>query len=70
MKTKLLKTNLHNIHKNILNCNLFAEFAGYEMPITYKNLGIIKESNLCRSNASMFDIGHMGQMRYFFLNTL
>ena len=60
----LRKTKLFDIHKNLLKGSLFAEFAGYDMPIQYQNLGIVKESLHCRSDASFFDIGHMGQMRY------
>ena len=35
-------------------------FAGYDMPIEYKNLGISKESLYCRTKASFFDVSHMG----------
>ncbi len=36
-------------------------FAGYEMPVQY--FGIMNEHNWCRENASMFDVGHMGQVK-------
>lgn len=39
-------------------------FAGYEMPIQYagSNGGIVAEHNWTRSNASLFDVSHMGQL--------
>ncbi len=39
-----------------------AEFAGYNMPISYS--GIIEEHNAVRKNAGVFDVSHMGE---FFL---
>lgn len=39
------------------------EFAGYDMPIIYK--GIIDEHNNCRTNACIFDVSHMGQVRFY-----
>lgn len=59
----LKKTKLHDFHLGKLKANLMEAFAGYEMPIQYKGLGIVKESLGCRTNAGFFDIGHMGQMR-------
>ena len=35
-------------------------FAGYEMPIQYE--GIVAEHEWTRSNASLFDVSHMGQL--------
>ena len=63
------KTKLFDFHKQRLNVSLMAAFAGYDMPIQYKNLGIVKESLNCRSNAALFDIGHMGQMRLVILKS-
>ena len=57
------KTKLFDFHKQKLCVSLTANFAGYDMPIQYNNLGMVKESLNCRSNAAFFDIGHMGQMR-------
>ncbi len=55
------KTALYNYHKTL--GAKFVSFAGYEMPIQYKE-GIIKEHLSTRTNAGFFDVSHMGQ---FFL---
>src|SRR3981189_3100227 len=36
-----------------------AEFAGYNMPISYT--GINEEHNAVRNNAGVFDVSHMGE---------
>ena len=53
------KTSLYNLHKKH-NAKL-VEFAGYEMPIQYKD-GIIQEHKFTRSNCGIFDVSHMGQL--------
>ena len=55
------KTALYNLHKNL--GAKFVAFAGYEMPIQYKD-GIVKEHISTRQTAGFFDVSHMGQ---FFL---
>ena len=55
------KTALYNVHKNL--GAKFVPFAGYEMPIQYKD-GIVKEHISTRTYAGFFDVSHMGQ---FFL---
>jgi len=41
MKTSTLsKTFLHSYHINKLKASVMGPFAGYDMPIEYKNLGI------------------------------
>ncbi len=55
------KTALYNYHKNL--GAKFVAFAGYEMPIQYKE-GIVKEHISTRTHAGFFDVSHMGQ---FFL---
>jgi len=55
------KTALYNIHKSL--GAKFVPFAGYEMPIQYKD-GIVKEHISTRTYAGFFDVSHMGQ---FFL---
>ena len=55
------KTALYEIHKNL--GAKFVPFAGYEMPIQYKD-GIVKEHICTRTHAGFFDVSHMGQ---FFL---
>lgn len=59
----LRKTALHSFHINTLQASPMAEFAGYDMPIQYKNYGIVKEAELCRKFCSVFDVSHMGQAR-------
>ena len=55
------KTALYDTHKNL--GAKFVSFAGYEMPIQYKD-GIVKEHLATRQQAGFFDVSHMGQ---FFL---
>ena len=56
------KTALYKIHKDL--GAKFVPFAGYEMPIQYKE-GIVKEHLSTREYAGFFDVSHMGQ---FFIN--
>ena len=37
-------------------------FAGYEMPIQYSS--IVAEHNACRTAAGLFDVSHMGRLRF------
>ncbi len=53
------KTSLYNLHKK--HGAKLVEFAGYEMPIQYKD-GIIQEHKFTRSNCGIFDVSHMGQL--------
>ena len=53
------KTALYNFHKNL--GAKFVPFAGYEMPIQYKE-GIVKEHISTRESAGFFDVSHMGQL--------
>ncbi len=55
------KTPLYNLHQKY--GAKFVQFAGYEMPIQYKD-GIVKEHISTRTHAGFFDVSHMGQ---FFL---
>ena len=55
------KTALYDLHKSL--GAKFVPFAGYEMPIQYKE-GIVKEHISTRTHAGFFDVSHMGQ---FFL---
>ncbi len=57
MKAK--KTSLFNIHSE--NGAKFVEFAGYEMPIQYKD-GIVNEHKTTRTKSGIFDVSHMGQL--------
>tara|TARA_B100001093_G_scaffold502109_1_gene554629 strand:+ start:66 stop:1160 length:1095 start_codon:yes stop_codon:yes gene_type:complete len=58
---QIQKTALYDYHKNL--GAKFVPFAGYEMPIQYKE-GIVKEHISTRTHAGFFDVSHMGQ---FFL---
>ena len=53
------KTSLFDFHKD-MNAKIVS-FGGYYLPINY-NSGIIAEHNHTRSNASIFDVSHMGQI--------
>ena len=53
------KTALYNMHKNL--GAKFVSFAGYEMPIQYKD-GIVSEHLSTREYAGFFDVSHMGQL--------
>ena len=53
------KTSLFNLHQK--NGAKFVEFAGYQMPIQYKE-GIIEEHKYTRAHSGIFDVSHMGQL--------
>ncbi len=53
------KTSLHNLHQQ--HKAKFVEFAGYEMPIQYKE-GIVEEHKFTRNHCGIFDVSHMGQL--------
>ena len=53
------KTSLFELHKK--HGARFVQFAGYEMPIQYKD-GIIIEHNTTRKKSGIFDVSHMGQL--------
>ena len=50
---------LNDFHK--YNGAKMVPFAGYNMPINYKN-GIINEHKIVRSNCGIFDVSHMGEI--------
>ena len=52
----LKRTVLHEYH--LANGAKMVPFAGYEMPIQYKD-SIVDSSTFCRTNASVFDVSHM-----------
>lgn len=39
------------------------DFHGWNLPVQYKNMDIIKSSQHCRENASIFDVSHMLQTK-------
>ena len=56
----LQRTALHGLHL-ALGAKM-VPFAGYDMPVQYPD-GIITEHQHTRSQASLFDVSHMGQVR-------
>jgi aminomethyltransferase len=56
---QLKRTPLHNLHVEL--GVRFAPFAGYEMPINYRD-GVLKEHLHVRAAAGLFDVSHMGQL--------
>ena len=61
----LEKTALHSFHMESLKGKM-VPFAGYELPVFYQtpNGGVLKEHLHCRTKASVFDVSHMGQLRW------
>ena len=53
------RTKLHSLHAEL--GARFVPFAGYEMPIQYRD-GIIAEHEQTRTAAGLFDVSHMGQV--------
>lgn len=69
----LRKTALNDLHKELGGD--MVPFAGYELPVLYKggeNGGVMKEHLWCRADgkASLFDVSHMGQVRFALINTI
>lgn len=62
--SSLKRTALFDYHASVLGGKM-VPFAGYEMPVEYKNYsgGVLKEHFLCRESAALFDVGHMGQVK-------
>ena len=58
--TLLKRTPLHSLHL-ALGAKM-VPFAGYEMPVQYPS-GILSEHLHTRSQAGLFDVSHMGQLR-------
>ena len=57
----LKKTPLHALHLE-LGARM-VPFAGYDMPVQYPS-GIMAEHKQCRESAALFDVSHMGQLRF------
>jgi len=55
----LLKTPLHALH--VARGGKMVPFAGYDMPVQYADMGVLKEHLHTRSAAGLFDVSHMGQ---------
>ena len=56
----LKTTPLHSLHRE-LGARM-VPFAGYDMPVQYPS-GIIAEHKQTRTQAGLFDVSHMGQIR-------
>lgn len=59
------RTALYDFHVAQLRAKM-VPFAGYEMPVEYKETvgGVLKEHMQCRNAAALFDVSHMGQLRF------
>lgn len=57
--TVLHKTPLHALH--VQRGGKMVPFAGYDMPVQYADMGVLKEHLHTRSAAGLFDVSHMGQ---------
>jgi aminomethyltransferase len=55
----LHKTALWNLHRS-LGAKM-VPFAGYDMPVQYEGMGVLKEHLHTRAEAGLFDVSHMGQ---------
>ena len=53
------KTSIYDLH--VKNGGKIVSFAGYDMPIQYKD-GVIQEHEWVRSKVGIFDVSHMGQL--------
>jgi aminomethyltransferase len=60
----LVKTAFYDLHKSI--GGKMVPFAGYELPVQFEGLGVLKEHNHTRAadSASLFDVSHMGQIKW------
>ena len=55
----LKKTQLHALH--LAKGGKMVPFAGYDMPVQYNDMGVLKEHLHTRTQAGLFDVSHMGQ---------
>ncbi len=58
--TELLQTPFHAWHAT--NDGRMVEFGGWHMPVQYST--IVEEHNVVRNAAGLFDISHMGRLRF------
>lgn len=59
MSSELQKTPLWQLHKD--QSGKMVPFAGYDMPVQYSDMGVLKEHLHTRAAAGLFDVSHMGQ---------
>lgn len=64
MNEPLMKTALFDLHHSL--GGKMVPFAGYELPVQYAGMGVLKEHLHCREEgkASLFDVSHMGQIKW------
>ena len=60
MTTTLLQTPLHDWH--VAHSARMVDFGGWSMPVQYTS--IVEEHNACRTKATLFDVSHMGRLRF------
>ncbi|KAJ1569286.1 hypothetical protein HK405_007212 [Cladochytrium tenue] len=56
------QTALHDFH--VKHGGKMVDFAGWSMPVQYSDLGVLASHEWTRTNASLFDVGHMLQTRW------
>lgn len=59
LQTPLLRTPLYDLHREL--GGKMVPFAGYDMPVQYDGMGVMKEHLHTRTAAGLFDVSHMGQ---------
>jgi aminomethyltransferase len=59
---KLKRTPFYDYHVKF--GGKMVDFAGWEMPLLYKEQGIIAEHEHTRRKASIFDVSHMGRVKF------
>ncbi|KAJ3243869.1 hypothetical protein HDU78_011700 [Chytriomyces hyalinus] len=57
--SKFSRTSLYDFH--VRNGGKMVEFAGWDMPVQYSDLGVLASHEWTRKNASLFDVSHMLQ---------
>ena len=60
MTIELAKTPLDAWHR--AHGGKMVPFAGYDMPVQYES--IVSEHHACRNAAALFDVSHMGRLRF------
>ena len=60
MSQSLLTTACHNWH--VANLGRMVDFAGWDMPVQYTS--IVEEHNSVRNAAGLFDVAHMGRLKF------
>ncbi|KAH7035317.1 uncharacterized protein B0I36DRAFT_318093 [Microdochium trichocladiopsis] len=58
----LKRTALYDLH--LAHGAKMVPFGGFEMPVQYSSLGVSASHHFTRTNASLFDVGHMVQHRF------